>query len=64
MRMRDDQDGQEVVVGKFHSFGLSVFSLFYIGSTHSYICSSLVLPKHVTSMTLNYDMLVECPLGY
>ena len=38
MRMRDDQDGQDVVVGKFHLFGLSVFTLVYPGSTHSYIC--------------------------
>ncbi|XP_019070262.1 uncharacterized protein [Solanum lycopersicum] len=38
MRMRDDQDGQDVVVGKFHLFGLSVFTLVDPGSTHSYIC--------------------------
>ncbi|XP_027774314.1 uncharacterized protein LOC114078018 [Solanum pennellii] len=38
MRMSDDQDGQDVVVGKFHLFGLSVFTLVDPGSTHSYIC--------------------------
>ena len=61
---RDDQYGQYVVVGKFHLFGLCVFTLFYPGSTHSYICSSLVLPKNVKSMRLNSDVLVESPLGY
>ena len=53
-----------MVVGKFHLFGLSVFTLVDPGSTHSYICSSLVLPKHVKFMTLNYYMLVESPLAY
>uniref|UniRef100_M1DL63 22 kDa kafirin cluster; Ty3-Gypsy type n=1 Tax=Solanum tuberosum TaxID=4113 RepID=M1DL63_SOLTU len=64
MRQRDDQDGQDVVVDKFHLFGLCVFTLIDLGSTHSYICSSLVLPKNVKSMRLIYDVLVKSPLGY
>uniref|UniRef100_M1E0L9 Retrotransposon protein, Ty3-gypsy sub-class n=1 Tax=Solanum tuberosum TaxID=4113 RepID=M1E0L9_SOLTU len=64
MRKRDDQDGQDVVVGKFHLFCLCVFTLFDPGSTHSYICSSLVLPENVKCVGLNYDVLVESPLGY
>ena len=64
MKQRDDQDGQDVVVGKFHLFGLCVFTLFDPGSTHSYICSSLVLPENVKSVRLDYDVLVESPLGY
>lgn len=47
MRQRDDQDGKDVVVGKFHLFGLCVFTLFILASIHSYICSSLVLPENV-----------------
>ena len=38
MRQRDDQYGEDVVVGKFHLFGLCVLTLFDPGSTHSYIC--------------------------
>ncbi|XP_015159649.1 uncharacterized protein [Solanum tuberosum] len=64
MRQRDEQDGQNVVVGKFHLFGLCVFTLIDPGSTHSYICSSVVLLENVKSMRLNYDVLVESPLGY
>ncbi|XP_049385517.1 uncharacterized protein LOC125849476 [Solanum stenotomum] len=64
MRQRYDQDGQDVVVGKFYLFVLCVFTLFDPGSTHSYLCSSLVLPENVKSMRLNYDVLVESPLGY
>uniref|UniRef100_M1AL36 Retrotransposon protein, Ty3-gypsy subclass n=1 Tax=Solanum tuberosum TaxID=4113 RepID=M1AL36_SOLTU len=45
IRQKDDQDGQDVVVGKFHLIGLCVFILFDPGSTHSYICSSLVFPE-------------------
>ena len=64
MRQKDDQDGQDVVVGKFHLFGLYVFTLFDPGSTHSYICSSLVLPENVKSVRLDYNVLVESPLSY
>ncbi|XP_049374324.1 uncharacterized protein LOC125839385 [Solanum verrucosum] len=52
MRQKDDQDGQDVVVDKF---GLCVFTLFDPGSTHSYICSSLVLPGNVKSVRLDFN---------
>ncbi|XP_049363328.1 uncharacterized protein LOC125828068 [Solanum verrucosum] len=64
MRQRDYLDGQDMVVSKFHLFGLCVFTLIDLGSTHSYICSAFVLPKNVKSVRLNYDLLVECPPGY
>ncbi|XP_049406228.1 uncharacterized protein LOC125869852 [Solanum stenotomum] len=64
MRQRDDQDGQDVFVGKFHLFGLCVFTLFDHGTTHSYICSSLLLPENVKFVRLNYNVLVESTLGY
>uniref|UniRef100_M1DD81 Uncharacterized protein n=1 Tax=Solanum tuberosum TaxID=4113 RepID=M1DD81_SOLTU len=63
MRQRDDQDGQDVVIGKFYLFGLCVFTLFDPGSTHSYLCSSLVLPENVKFVSLNYDVLFGSPLG-
>ena len=63
MWLRDDQYGQDVVVVKFELFGLCVFTLF-LNSTHSYICSSLVLPENVKFMRLNYDVFVESPSGY
>ena len=53
-----------MVVGKFHLFGLCVCTLFDTGSTHSYICSLFVLPENMKSMRINYDVLVESPLGY
>ncbi|XP_059289482.1 uncharacterized protein LOC132043001, partial [Lycium ferocissimum] len=63
MRQRDKQDGADVVVGKFHLFGLCVVTLFDPGSTHSYVCSSMVFPKNVKSVRLDYGVLVQSPLG-
>ncbi|XP_060183084.1 uncharacterized protein LOC132613039 [Lycium barbarum] len=63
MRQRDDQDRADVVVGKFHLFGLCVVTLFDPGSTHSYVCSSLVIPKNVKSVRLDCGVLVQSPLG-
>ena len=53
-----------MVVSKFHLFDLCIFTLFDPCSTHSYIFSSLVLPENMKFMRLNYDVLVESPLGY
>ncbi|XP_060209835.1 uncharacterized protein LOC132636820 [Lycium barbarum] len=63
MRQRDDQDGADVVVGKFHLFGLCVVTLFDPGSTHSYVCSSLAFPDNVKSVRLDCGVLVQSPLG-
>lgn len=64
MRQRDDQCGADVVIGKFHLFGLSVVTLFDPGSTHSYVCSSLAFPNGLKSMKLEFDVLVKSPLGH
>ncbi|XP_060170570.1 uncharacterized protein LOC132601503 [Lycium barbarum] len=63
MRQRDDQDGADMVVGKFHLFSLCVVTLFDPGSTHSYVSSSLVFPKNVKSVRLDCGVLIESPLG-
>ncbi|XP_075091882.1 uncharacterized protein LOC107808733 [Nicotiana tabacum] len=64
MRQRNDQDGPDVVVGKFHLFGISVVTLFDHGSSHSYVCSSLAFPDTVKSVRLDFDVLVMSPLGH
>ncbi|XP_075104695.1 uncharacterized protein LOC142178843 [Nicotiana tabacum] len=64
MRQKNDQDGPDVVVGKFHLFGISVVTLFDPGSSHSYVCSSLAFPDTVKSVRLDFDMLVMNPLGH
>lgn len=62
--MRNYQDGKDVVVTKFQLFGLCVFTLFDTGSTHSVIYSSVVIHNNVTSVRLDYDVLVKSPFGY
>ncbi|OIT05171.1 hypothetical protein A4A49_08696 [Nicotiana attenuata] len=64
MRQKNDQDGSDVVVGKFHLFGISVVTLFDPGSSHSYVCSSLAFPDNVKSARLDFDVLVTSPLGH
>ncbi|XP_070032775.1 uncharacterized protein [Nicotiana tomentosiformis] len=64
MRQRNDQDGPDMVVGKFHLFGISVVTLFDPGSSHSYICSSLAFSDTVKSVRLDFDVLVTSPLGH
>ncbi|XP_075104201.1 uncharacterized protein LOC142178490 [Nicotiana tabacum] len=64
MRQKNDQDGPDVVAGKFHLFGISVVTLFDPGSSHSYVCSSLAFPDTVKSVRLDFDVLVTSPLGH
>ncbi|XP_075085013.1 uncharacterized protein LOC142168252 [Nicotiana tabacum] len=64
MRHRHYQDGADVVVGKFHLFGLCVVTLFDPGSTHSYVCSSFIFLENMKSVRLDCGVLVKSPLGH
>nr|XP_033515746.1 uncharacterized protein LOC117280170 [Nicotiana tomentosiformis] len=64
VNQKNDQDGLDVVVGKFHLFDISVVILFDPGSSHSYVCSSLAFPDTVKSVRLDFDVLVTSPLGH
>ncbi|XP_070023354.1 uncharacterized protein [Nicotiana sylvestris] len=64
MKQKNDQDGPDMVAGKFHLFGISVVTLFDPGSSHSYVCSSLAFPDTVKSVRLDFDVLVTSLLGH
>ncbi|XP_075112029.1 uncharacterized protein LOC142182051 [Nicotiana tabacum] len=64
MRQKNDQDGPDVVAGKFQLFGISVVTLFDPGSSHSYVCSSLAFPDTVKFVRLDFDVLVTSPLSH
>uniref|UniRef100_A0A1U7WVW8 Uncharacterized protein LOC104227769 n=1 Tax=Nicotiana sylvestris TaxID=4096 RepID=A0A1U7WVW8_NICSY len=64
VRQKNDQDGPDVVAGKFHLFGIFVVTLFDPGSSHSYVCSSLAFPDTVKSGRLDFNVLVTSPLGH
>ncbi|XP_070057846.1 uncharacterized protein [Nicotiana tomentosiformis] len=59
MRQKNDQDVPGVVVGKFHLFGTFVVTLFDLGSSHSYVCSSLAFPDTIKFVRLDFDVLVD-----
>ncbi|XP_055803399.1 uncharacterized protein LOC129872432 [Solanum dulcamara] len=64
MRQRDDQDGADVVVGKFHLFDLCIVILFDSGSTHAYVCSSLDFQDYDVIINMDwlyrYHAVVDC----
>ncbi|XP_070046465.1 uncharacterized protein [Nicotiana tomentosiformis] len=55
--------GQTWLLVNFN-FGLCVIILLDPGSTHFYICSSVIFPENVKSMRLDYGVLVKSPLGH
>ncbi|XP_070045009.1 uncharacterized protein [Nicotiana tomentosiformis] len=64
IRQKNNQDGSDVVISKFHLFGISVVILFDPGSSHSYVCSSFAFLNTVKSVRLDFDVLVTSPLGH
>ena len=64
MKVVEDKDAPDVIVGNFHIFETIVHALINPRSTHSYVCTSIPslgsLPKNETE----YDILVTNPLGH
>ena len=64
MKAVEDKDAPDVIVGNFHIFETIMNALIDLGSTHSYVCTSIMslgsLPKNETE----YDILVTNPLGH
>ena len=64
MKVIEDKDAPDVIVGNFHIFENIVHALIDPGSTHSYVCTSIPslgsLPKNETG----YDILVTNLLGH
>ena len=64
MKIVEDKNSPDVLVGNFHIFENIVHALIDPRSTHSYVCTSISrlggLPKSETE----YDILVTNPLGH
>ena len=64
MKVVEDKDAPDVIVGNFHIFETIVHALIDLGPTYSYVCTSLPslgsLPKNETK----YDILVTSLLRY
>ena len=64
MKVVEDENAPDVIVGNFHIFKTIVYVLIDIESTHSYVCTSIPrLSGLQKSETVHY-ILVTNPLGH
>ena len=64
MKAVEDKDALDVIVGKFSIFETNVYALIDLGSTHSYVCSSIPSLGSLSKSETEYDILVTNPLGH
>ena len=64
MKAVKDEDASDVIVGNFHIFETIVHALIDLGSTHSYVCTSISSLDSLTKSETRYDILVTNPLGH
>ena len=64
MKVVEDKDASDVIVGKFSIFETNVYALIDPGSTHSYVCTSIPSLGSLPKSETEYDILVTNPLGH
>ena len=64
MKVVEDKDAPDVIVGKFYIFETNVYALIDPGSTHSYICIAIPSLASLPKSKIKYDILVTNPLGH
>ena len=64
MKVVEDTDALDVIVGNFQIFDTTVHALIDPGSTHSYICTDIPSMKNLLRSGTEYDILVTNPLGH
>ena len=60
----EDKDAWDVIVGNFHIFETIVHALIDLGSTHSYVCTSILSLGSLLKNETEYDILVTNLLGH
>ena len=60
----EDKDNSNVIVCNFHIFETIVHALIDLGSTHSYVCTSIKSLGSLPKNEIEYDILVTNPLGH
>ena len=58
MKPVEDKDAPDVIVGNFHIFETIVHALIDSGSTHSYVCTSILSLGSLPKSETGYDILV------
>ena len=64
MKAVEDKDASDVIVGKFSIFETNVYALIDPGSTHSYVCTSILSLGSLPKSETENDILVTNPLGH
>ena len=60
----EDKDAPDVIVGKFSIFETNVYALIDLGSTNSYVFTSIPSLGSLPKSETEYDILVKNPLGH
>ena len=61
---REETSSPDVITGIFTLYDTSVFELIDPGSTHSYVCETLVPNKTLSVESTEYVIRVSNPLGW
>ena len=64
MKAVEEKDAPDVIVGNFYIFETIVHALIDPGSTHSYICTTIMSLGSLPKCKTEYDILVTNPLGH
>ena len=64
MKAVEEKDALDVIVGNFYIFETVVHALIDLGSTHSYICTTIPSLGSLPKSETEYDILVTNPLGH
>ena len=64
MKEVKDKNASDVIVGNFHIFETIVHALIDPGSTHSYVCTSILRLGGLSKSETKYDILVTNSLGH
>ena len=64
MKVVEEKDAPDVIVGNFYIFETIVHALIDPGLTHSYICTTIPSLGSLPKSKTKYDILVTNPLGH
>ena len=64
MKAVEEKDAPYVIVGNFYIFETIVHALIDPGSTHSYICTTIMSLGSLPKSKIEYDIFVANPLGH
>ena len=64
MKAVEEKVAPDVIVGNFYIFETIVHALIDPGSTHSYICTTILILGSLPKSKTEYEILVTNPLGH